>query len=153
MKHSFMNACLCFMNACAWEAFCHCCMFPSPHAEGCSEQWLIFCPFADTGMCDQMPSREATLVELLQVHTADHLKSLQAYCSGVECGVRMPSDTYVNEHTLKCATLAAGSAAQAAVAVATGKASCAAAIVRPPGEMGKPADHMALQIGSCTNEE
>jgi len=85
------------------------------------------------GMCNQMPSREATLVELLQVHTADHLKSLQAYCSGVECGVRMPSDTYVNEHTLKCATLAAGSAAQAAVAVATGKASCAAAIVRPPG--------------------
>jgi hypothetical protein len=90
-----------------------------------------------TDMCIQMPSREATDMELLQVHTADHLKSLQAFCSGVECGVRIPSDTYVNEHTLKCATLAAGSAAQAAVAVATGKASCAAAIVRPPGESGK----------------
>lgn len=95
---------------------------------------LLPCLCADA--CVRVPSRPATEPELLAVHTPDHLRRLVAHCTGADTSCRLPSDTYVNEHTLSCALLAAGSAAEAAVQVARGAASCAAAIIRPPGGVG-----------------
>jgi histone deacetylase 6 len=75
----------------------------------------------------------ATKQELLRVHTPDHLHRLQLFCSGQVPPSAIPSDTYINQHTLQCAALAAGSAAEVAVQVYQGEASCGAAIIRPPG--------------------
>ena len=47
--------------------------------------------------------------------------------------VMLTPDTYANEHTNLCARLAAGSAAEVACMVATGRVPHGAAIVRPPG--------------------
>lgn len=45
----------------------------------------------------------------------------------------LPPDTYVNEHSFMCASLAAGTSAQVAIKVAQGEFPHGAAIVRPPG--------------------
>ena len=63
----------------------------------------------------------------------DRLSRLERFCSGDLPPLCIPSDTYINQHTLHCASLAAGSAAAVAIAVARGEARCGAAIVRPPG--------------------
>lgn len=83
--------------------------------------------------CTRVPARTATTTELLRVHTADHLQRLRLFCSGTVPATIIPSDTYINQHTLHCAALAAGSAADAAVRVVRGEAACGAAIIRPPG--------------------
>lgn len=80
-----------------------------------------------------MPARLATKHELLRVHTPDHLHRLQLFCSGQVPPSAIPSDTYINQHTLQCAAMAAGSAAEVAVRVWQGEAPCGAAIIRPPG--------------------
>lgn len=49
--------------------------------------------------------------------------------------IMITPDTYANEHTNLCALLAAGSAAEVACMVASGKAPHGAAIVRPPGRV------------------
>jgi histone deacetylase 6 len=85
------------------------------------------------GSCTRVPARTATTTELLRVHTADHLQRLRLFCSGAVPATIIPSDTYINQHTLHCAALAAGSAADAAVRVVRGEAACGAAIIRPPG--------------------
>jgi histone deacetylase 6 len=66
------------------------------------------------------------------VHTPEHVDNMAAACSG-DGAIRLPSDTYSNQHTAMCASLAAGSAAQVAQAVARGEATHGAAIIRPPG--------------------
>uniref|UniRef100_A0A383V5R9 Histone deacetylase domain-containing protein n=1 Tax=Tetradesmus obliquus TaxID=3088 RepID=A0A383V5R9_TETOB len=86
-----------------------------------------------TDSCTRVPARTATTTELLRVHTADHLQRLRLFCSGTVPATIIPSDTYINQHTLHCAALAAGSAADAAVRVVRGEAACGAAIIRPPG--------------------
>jgi histone deacetylase 6 len=80
-----------------------------------------------------VPARLATKQELLSVHTQDHLHRLQLFCSGQVPPSAIPSDTYINQHTLQCAALAAGSAAEVAVRVWRGEGPCGAAIIRPPG--------------------
>jgi histone deacetylase 6 len=80
-----------------------------------------------------VPARLATKHELLRVHTPDHLHRLQLFCSGQVPPSAIPSDTYINQHTLQCAAMAAGSAAEVAVRVWQGEAPCGAAIIRPPG--------------------
>lgn len=67
------------------------------------------------------------------MHTQEHLQRLQLFCSGTVPAVSIPSDTYINQHTLRCAALAAGSAAEVACRVVRGEASRGAAIIRPPG--------------------
>lgn len=67
------------------------------------------------------------------MHTPDHLHRLQLFCSGQVPPSAIPSDTYINQHTLQCAALAAGSAAEVAVRVYQGEGPCGAAIIRPPG--------------------
>jgi acetoin utilization deacetylase AcuC-like enzyme len=59
-----------------------------------------------------------------------HARSLQ---EGDAPPIMITPDTYANEHTNLCARLAAGSAAEVACLVASGKACHGAAIVRPPG--------------------
>jgi histone deacetylase 6 len=86
-----------------------------------------------TGQCHRIPARTATKQELLRVHTHEHLQRLQLFCSGIVPAVSIPSDTYINQHTLRCAALAAGSAAELACRVVQGEVSCGAAIIRPPG--------------------
>eukprot|EP00775_Hariotina_reticulata_P008120 gene8120-8314_t len=86
-----------------------------------------------TGHCVRVPARTATKQELLRVHTLDHLQRLQMFCSGTIPATNIPSDTYINQHTLHCAALAAGSAAEVAVQVVQGQSSRGAAIIRPPG--------------------
>lgn len=86
-----------------------------------------------TGQCERVASRTATKQELLRVHTHEHLQRLQLFCSGTVPAVSIPSDTYINQHTLRCAALAAGSAAELACRVVNSEASCGAAIIRPPG--------------------
>ena len=54
-------------------------------------------------------------------------------------------DCYLGPDTFECARLAAGAAAEAAVAVATGRAPCAAAVVRPPGHHAE----SGLAMGFC----
>lgn len=76
--------------------------------------------------------RFATKRELMAVHAPEHVLNMRAACNG-EDGLRLPGDTYANEHTLLCAALAAGSAAGLAAAVARGEARHGAAIIRPPG--------------------
>jgi hypothetical protein len=70
---------------------------------------------------------------LLRVHTPDHLHRLQLFCSGAVPPAAIPSDTYINAHTLECAALAAGSAAEVALRVWRGESDRGAAIIRPPG--------------------
>jgi len=60
-----------------------------------------------SGHCVRVPAREATKQELLRVHTSDHLQRLQMFCSGTIPATNVPSDTYINQHTLHCAALAA----------------------------------------------
>lgn len=55
------------------------------------------------------------------------------FCSGTVPAISIPSDTYINQHTLRCAALAAGSAAEVACRVVRGEATSGAAIIRPPG--------------------
>lgn len=88
---------------------------------------------AAAGLCQRLPARLATKQELLRVHTPDHLHRLQLFCSGQVPPSVIPSDTYINQHTLQCAALAAGSAAEVAVRVWQGEGPCGAAIIRPPG--------------------
>jgi len=86
-----------------------------------------------SGHCVRVPARAATQQELLRVHTSDHLQRLQMFCSGTMPATHIPSDTYINQHTLHCAALAAGSAVEVAVRVVQGQSGHGAAIIRPPG--------------------
>jgi hypothetical protein len=54
-------------------------------------------------------------------------------------------DCYLGPDTFECARLAAGAAAEAAVAVARGQAPCAAAVIRPPGHHAE----SGLAMGFC----
>jgi histone deacetylase 6 len=54
-------------------------------------------------------------------------------------------DCYLGPETFECARLAAGAAAEAAVAVARGAAPCAAAVIRPPGHHAE----SGLAMGFC----
>lgn len=87
---------------------------------------------AAAAKCRMLEPRFATQDELLAVHAREHVSNMAAACAGEE-GHRLPSDTYSNQHTAMCASLAAGSAAQVAQAVARGQAPHGAAIIRPPG--------------------
>lgn len=101
----------------------------------------VLCP----GLCQRVAARLATKDELLRVHTPDHLHRLQLFCSGQVPPSAIPSDTYINQHTLQCAALAAGSAAEVAVRVFRGEAPCGAAIIRPPGH------HAESNTGGCNH--
>lgn len=100
--------------------------------------------------CRFIPCREATLEELLEVHTSELVEFLQTLGSsaGHDSGkaeILMSSDTYANSHTYLCARLAAGGAAEVAGAVARGDAPSGAAIIRPPGHHAE----SGMSMGFC----
>ncbi|MBI4317537.1 MAG: histone deacetylase [Chloroflexi bacterium] len=75
--------------------------------------------------------REATLEELLAVHTEQHVRYVEQVArSG---GGYMDPDTVVSTRSYDAALMAAGGAIRAVEAVLDGKVSNAMALVRPPG--------------------
>ncbi|KAL0054472.1 hypothetical protein WJX82_009324 [Trebouxia sp. C0006] len=94
-----------------------------------------------TDRCLAMPVREATAAEVSACHGPDHMtrvasKSALAAADAVAGGpgrAHFSPDTYLNQHTLLCARLAAGACADVAAAVVRQEAATGVAIVRPPG--------------------
>lgn len=94
-------------------------------------------------------SREVTFDELKMVHGEEYLSTLEWKLRAPK-GVRKQveekyNSIYVNEHTLMCAKLAAGSTIEIANQVGFGKLNSGIAIVRPPGHHAGP--HRAM--GFC----
>ncbi len=87
-------------------------------------------------MVQQLAPRPATQNELLAVHTADHVDTINRYA--MRGGGYIDSDTYMVEGTLEAAYLAAGGAITAVAAVLQGTAPNAFAFVRPPGHHATP---------------
>ncbi|RIL06761.1 MAG: histone deacetylase [Proteobacteria bacterium] len=80
---------------------------------------------------EPLAARPAELDEIVAIHSADHVR-------GMEVAARMAPahldpDTYVSPASYDVALLAAGSAVEAARAVAAGRCDAAFAAVRPPG--------------------
>ncbi|KAL0033146.1 hypothetical protein WJX79_005419 [Trebouxia sp. C0005] len=94
-----------------------------------------------TDRCLTTPVREATAAEVTACHGPDHMthvagKSALAAADAVAGGpgrAHFSPDTYLNQHTLLCARLAAGACADVAAAVVRQEAATGVAIVRPPG--------------------
>ena len=97
--------------------------------------------------CVPIEARPATDAELLLVHSQTHLDAVKttfdASSDGAE--VQGEGDIYWTKHTEKCARVAAGSAAAAALAVASGALHRAFAVVRPPGHHAE----CARAMGFC----
>ncbi|GBF97132.1 histone deacetylase [Raphidocelis subcapitata] len=105
--------------------------------------------------CRQVPCRAATDAELAAVHDLDLISQVRrgsgalggggggrgsaagappaSINHGHEAGLPRVLDCYLTAQTFACASLAAGSAAEVAAAVARGAAPGGAAIIRPPG--------------------
>lgn len=74
---------------------------------------------------------EATEVDLLRVHTAEHIATIEATCAS---GARYPDpDTYMRPGSWHAALLAAGGAIEACRAVVDGIYDNAFSVMRPPG--------------------
>lgn len=85
----------------------------------------------------KMDAREATFEELCFAHTQEYVNMAEQKLNGKK-GIRKQftnkfEDVYANEHTLKCAKLAAGSTIDLSLAVAQNRLNSGVAIVRPPG--------------------
>ena len=97
--------------------------------------------------CVPIEARPATDAELLLVHSQTHLDAVKttfdASSDGAE--VQGEGDIYWTKHTERCARVAAGSAAAAALAVASGALHRAFAVVRPPGHHAE----CARAMGFC----
>ncbi|XP_055353594.1 polyamine deacetylase HDAC10-like, partial [Paramacrobiotus metropolitanus] len=86
-------------------------------------------------------SRRATREEVQLVHSSELLDNVHTVCTGQSgenfAGYRVFSDTfeavYVNEHSERCALLAAGSAIELVDAVYLGTLDNGFAAIRPPG--------------------
>ncbi|CAM6087216.1 unnamed protein product [Calypogeia fissa] len=83
------------------------------------------------GRCIQRPAREATRLELEQVHSREHVDAVEGTCN--EELSYFTSDTYANKDSSLAARLAAGISADLATAIVKGEAQNGFALVRPPG--------------------
>ena len=96
--------------------------------------------------CESIEARPATDAELLLVHSPAHLYAVKtAFDAASEEKVQGEGDIYWTKHTETCARVAAGSAAAAALAVASGELHRAFAVVRPPGHHAE----CARAMGFC----
>ena len=77
----------------------------------------------------------ATREQLLRVHTAGHVDAMAATAGRA---VRLDPDTFTSPESWELAQLAAGAAVTAVDAVLEGRATRAAALVRPPGHHAEP---------------
>lgn len=147
----------------------------SPHPERPDRIRAVVARLMTTGLKDQcrrIPCREATHDELFAVHakslvyrisqissfrgelkrreaeqlSSDAGSSIASLGSGADpLAACLPPDTYVNEHSFMCASLAAGTSAQVALQVAKGEFPHGAAIVRPPGHHAE----SGMSMGFC----
>ena len=86
------------------------------------------CPAA---RCKLLPVRSATRREIEACHSADLVDLVESTSTETDGGTHyFTPDTYANQHTATCASLAAGACADVAVAVFRGQARSGAAIVR-----------------------
>jgi hypothetical protein len=96
--------------------------------------------------CALIAAREATDEELLTCHSREHLAYVaDAFDHTSDEAVQGVGDIYWTEHTERCARTAAGSACEAADAVASGTCHRAFAVVRPPGHHAE----CARAMGFC----
>ena len=96
--------------------------------------------------CALIAAREATDEELLTCHSREHLAYVaNAFDHTSDEAVQGVGDIYWTEHTERCARTAAGSACEAAAAVASGTCHRAFAVVRPPGHHAE----CARAMGFC----
>jgi len=83
----------------------------------------------------------ATAGQLGRVHTAEHLAAMAATAGRA---VMLDPDTFTSPRTWEIARLAAGAAVAGVDAVLDGRATTAAALVRPPGHHAEPARAMGF---------
>ena len=81
--------------------------------------------------CRAVPAREATDEELLRVHTADHIATIDA--TAREAFVSLDPDTYTSRDSALAARLAAGGLVDLTREVASGRLANGFALLRPPG--------------------
>ncbi|KAL3136994.1 hypothetical protein ABBQ32_006589 [Trebouxia sp. C0010 RCD-2024] len=116
----------------------------SSHPERPDRVRAVMARLSASGLTDQclpMPVREATAAEIAACHGPHQMarvanKTALAAADAMAGGpgrAHFSSDTYVNQHTLLCARLAAGACADVAAAVVRREAATGVAIVRPPG--------------------
>nr|5IKK_A Chain A, Histone deacetylase clr3 [Schizosaccharomyces pombe 972h-] len=90
----------------------------------------------------RIPAREATLEELLQVHSQemyDRVTNTEKMSHEDLANLEKISDSlYYNNESAFCARLACGSAIETCTAVVTGQVKNAFAVVRPPGHHAEP---------------
>ena len=85
---------------------------------------------ASSGLETHEPGK-ASLKDITRVHDARHVSSIEAMSKAG--GGRVDPDTIVSPGSFEAALFAAGAAGDAALAVASGRAAQALALVRPPG--------------------
>jgi acetoin utilization deacetylase AcuC-like enzyme len=89
-----------------------------------------------TRHCPSGPVRPATDEELLRVHSAAHVASVDAFAAGG--GGRIEVDTWVSPGSPMAARLAAGAVVEAVASVIEGPVRRAFCAVRPPGHHARP---------------
>lgn len=108
---------------------------PGPHVERPARVAVLAALLRSNGMaarCRAVAPRAATDGELLRAHSADHVRAVDASCPPGAASYDR-GDMFYSPGTASAARLAAGCVAQAALAVLSGEARRAFAIVRPPG--------------------
>ncbi|CAD7702301.1 unnamed protein product [Ostreobium quekettii] len=124
----------------------------SPHPERPDRLRAIMSRLLSSGLaarCKRIDCREATLEELLCVHSEQLVERNKQISDSVSmapdnASLRLSADLYINKHTFQCAKLAAGGSAQVAAVVARKEASAGAAIVRPPGHHAESGNAMGF---------
>ena len=110
---------------------------PAHHFERPARHAAVVEKFQKTGLearCERVAAREASDAELLTCHTEAHLVTVRTtFDASSDVRVQGEGDIYWTEHTERCARTAAGTACEAALAVASGACDRAFAVVRPPG--------------------
>lgn len=86
--------------------------------------------------------RQASEQELLSVHSADHLRTLERALAGGHGHI--DADTFFSPGSREAAWLAAGGAADLARSLVSGESSCGVALLRPPGHHAEPGSAMGF---------
>jgi acetoin utilization deacetylase AcuC-like enzyme len=120
---------------------------PSRHPERPERLQAILRQLQRTGYHNSCPKglvREATLVELARVHTAEYLREVSALEAGG--GGMLDPDTWLLPGSGLAARLAAGAAIEAVSYVMTNPDRRALCLVRPPGHHARPDSGMGFCI-------
>ncbi len=99
------------------------------------------------GHVEQMPAEEASLLDLMRVHTDQQVELVRAACQMAEQSekiARIDSDTRVSSASWEAAVGSAGTAIAAARAVAEGTIRTAFVATRPPGHHATPDQAMGF---------